>query len=156
MRSIDDIAHWLSKIMVRFTDLVFTLKDVKHADVMQKALKYINARYAEEITLDEVAGSVFLSPTYFSKLFSEEMGCRFTAYLNKVRIEKSKLLLKGTDIPLVDVAGLVGYEDQSYFTKVFKRVTGLSPGKYRESGGRASAASQEIHEEGGSEDRAPT
>jgi AraC-like DNA-binding protein len=145
MHSVDDIASWLSKIMVRFTDLVFTLKDVKHADVMQKALKYINAHYAEEITLDDVAGAVFLSPTYFSKLFSEEMGCRFMAYLNKIRIEKSKLLLKNSDIPLVDIAGLVGYEDQSYFTKVFKRVTGLSPGKYRESGGRASSSNQEIH-----------
>jgi two-component system, response regulator YesN len=149
MHSVDDIASWLSRIMVRFTDLVFTLKDVKHADVMQKALKYINAHYAEEITLDDVAGAVFLSPTYFSKLFSEEMGCRFMAYLNKIRIEKSKLLLKNSDIPLVDIAGLVGYEDQSYFTKVFKRVTGLSPGKYRESGGkpggRGSASSQEIH-----------
>jgi len=147
MRSVDDIAYWLSKIMLRFTDLVFTLKDVKHADVMQKALKYVNGHYAEEITLDDVAGLVFLSPTYFSKLFSEEMGCRFTAYLNKLRIEKSKLLLRGTDIPLVDIAGLVGYEDQSYFTKVFKRVTGASPGKYRESGGRSAASSQEIHED---------
>jgi AraC-like DNA-binding protein/ligand-binding sensor protein len=147
MRSVDDIASWLSRIMVRFTDLVFTLKDVKHADVMQKALKYINAHYTEEITLDNVAGAVFLSPTYFSKLFSEEMGCRFTAYLNKVRIEKSKLLLRSSGIPLVDIAGLVGYEDQSYFTKVFKRLTGLSPGKYRESGGRTVSSSQEIHED---------
>ncbi len=146
MRSVDDIASWLSKIMVRFTDLVFTLKDVKHADVMQRALKYINSHYTEEITLDDVANAVFLSPTYFSKLFSEEMGCRFTAYLNKVRIEKSKLLLKSSDIPLVDIAGFVGYVDQSYFTKVFKRVTGMSPGKYRESGGRASSSNQEIHE----------
>jgi AraC-like DNA-binding protein len=146
MRSVDDIADWLSRIMARFTDLVFTLKDVKHADVMQKALKYINGHYTEEITLDDVAGSVFLSSTYFSKLFSEEMGCRFTTYLNKVRIEKSKLLLKGSAIPLVDIAGLVGYEDQSYFTKVFKRVAGVSPGKYRESGGRASSSTQEIHE----------
>ncbi len=146
MRSIDDMAHWLSRIMVRFTDLVFTLKDVKHADVMQKALKYVNAHYGEEITLDDVAGAVYLSSTYFSKLFSEEMGCRFTVYLNKVRIEKSKLLLKSTEIPLIDIAGLVGYEDQSYFTKVFKRVTGASPGKYRESGGRLTTSSSEIHE----------
>jgi AraC-like DNA-binding protein len=50
----------------------------------------------------------------------------------------------------VDIAGLVGYEDQSYFTKVFKRVSGVSPGKYRESGGRVSTSSQEMHEEGSS------
>jgi AraC-like DNA-binding protein len=136
MRSVDDLALWLSGIMVRFTDLVLPLEGVKHADAMQKALKYINARYSQEITLEDVARAVKLSPTYFSKLFSEEMGCRFTAYLNRLRVERSKLLLRDTDLPLVDIAGLVGYEDQSYFTKVFRKVAGLSPGKYRESGGR--------------------
>jgi two-component system, response regulator YesN len=146
MRSVDDIAHWLSRIMIRFTDLVFNLKDIKHADVMMKALKYINARYTGEITLDEVAAAVFLSPTYFSKLFNEEMKCRFTTYLNRLRIEKSMLLLRSTDLPLVEIAGLVGYEDQSYFTKVFSKVAGTPPGRYRESKGRP-ASSQEIHEE---------
>ncbi len=136
MRSVDDLALWLSGIMARFTDLVLPLEGVKHADAMQKALRYINANYAEEITLESVAAAVKLSPTYFSKLFSEEMGCRFTAYMNSVRVERAKLLLRDTDIPLVDIAGMVGYEDQSYFTKVFRRVAGLSPGKYRESGGR--------------------
>ncbi|HUW40430.1 MAG TPA: helix-turn-helix domain-containing protein [Rectinemataceae bacterium] len=145
MRSIEDIAHWLSKIMVRFTELVFDLRDVKHADTLQKALRYINAHYTEEITLDDVAGAVFLSPTYFSKLFNAEMKCRFTAYLNRVRIDKSRILLKNTDIPLVDIAGMVGYEDQSYFTKVFKKTVGVSPGRFRESGGRT-GANPEIHE----------
>jgi YesN/AraC family two-component response regulator len=146
MRSVDDIAHWLSRIMIRFTDLVFNLKDIKHADVMMKALKYINARYTGEITLDEVAAAVFLSPTYFSKLFNEEMKCRFTTYLNRLRIEKSMLLLRSTDLPLVEIAGLVGYEDQSYFTKVFSKIAGTPPGRYRESKGRP-ASSQEIHDE---------
>ena len=145
MRSVDDIAYWLSRIMARFTDLVFDLKDVKHADVMQRALKLINRRYTENLTLDEVAGAVFLSPTYFSKLFNEEMKCRFTTYLNRLRIEKSRHLLRNTDIPLVGVAGLVGYEDQSYFTKVFKKMVGMSPGRYRESGGHA-PGNQEIHD----------
>lgn len=147
MRSVDDIASWLSRIMVRFTDLVFNLKDVKHSDVIQRAIRYINAHFQEEMTLNDVARSVYLSPTYFSKLFSEEMGCHFTTYLNRMRIEKSKILLRNPDIALVDIAGMVGYEDQSYFTKVFKRFAGLPPGKYRESGGRASGDSQEIHEE---------
>lgn len=146
MRSVEDIAYWLSRIMVRFTDLVFNLKDVKHTDVIMKALRYINARYTEPITLDEVAGAVFLSPTYFSKIFNEEMKCRFTTYLNRLRIEKSKMLLKSGDTSLVDIAGLVGYEDQSYFTKVFKSIAGVSPGRYRESGGRL-PRNEEIHDE---------
>jgi AraC-like DNA-binding protein/ligand-binding sensor protein len=136
MRSVDDIAHWLSRVMVRFTDLVFNLADVKHADVMMKALKHINARFTEPITLDEVAAAVSLSPTYFSKIWNEEMKCRFTAWLNKLRVERAKLLLRTTDTALVEIAVLLGYDDQSYFTKVFKKLVGQSPGRYRESAGR--------------------
>ncbi len=145
MHSVEDIALWLSRIMVRFTDLVFNLKDVKHADVIMKALKYINARYTEPLTLEEVASAVFLSPTYLSRIFNDEMKCRFTTYLNRLRIQRGKVLLRTTDTPLVDIAGLLGYEDQSYFTKVFKTLVGVSPGRYREAGGR-SPRNDEIHD----------
>jgi AraC-like DNA-binding protein/ligand-binding sensor protein len=148
MRSVDDIAHWLSRVMVRFSDLVFNLADVKHADVIMKALRLINARFTEPITLDEVAEAVSLSPTYFSKIWNEEMKCRFTVYLNRLRIERGKLLLRTSDTPLVEIAGILGYEDQSYFTKVFKKIVGISPGRYRESGGRVpglSGRNEEIH-----------
>jgi two-component system, response regulator YesN len=78
-----------------------------------------------------------LSPTYFSKIWNEEMKCRFTAYLNRLRVERGKVLLRTTDTTLIDIAGMLGYDDQSYFTKVFKKVVGQSPGRYRESAGRA-------------------
>jgi len=146
MRSVEDIALWLSRIMVRFTDLVFNLKDVKHADVIMKALKYINARYTEPLTLEEVAIAVSLSPTYLSRIFNDEMKCRFTTYLNRLRIQRGKVLLRTTDTSLVDIAGLLGYDDQSYFTKVFKMIVGVSPGRYREAGGR-SPRNEEIHED---------
>jgi len=73
------------------------------------------------------------------------MKCNFTAYVNRLRIDQSKSLLRETNIPLVDIAGMVGYEDQSYFTKVFRKITGTSPGKYRESRGFATS-DQEIHD----------
>ncbi|MFZ4615351.1 MAG: helix-turn-helix domain-containing protein [Rectinemataceae bacterium] len=137
MRSVDDIALWLARVMSRFSDLVFNLADVKHADVMMKALRHINGRFTEPITLDEVAKAVSLSPTYFSKIWNQEMKCRFTAYLNKLRVERGKVLLRTTETPLIDIAGMLGYDDQSYFTKVFKKLVGLSPGRFRESAGRA-------------------
>ena len=65
------------------------------------------------------------------------MGISFSTYLNQVRIEKSKELLKNKQHKIIDVAIMVGFEDQSYFTKVFKRVTGVSPNHYREALGRA-------------------
>ncbi len=63
------------------------------------------------------------------------MKCNFNSYLNKVRIERSKSLLLSDKIRLIDVSGLVGFEDQSYFSNVFKRITGVTPGKFRESHG---------------------
>jgi len=146
MRSVEDIAYWLSRVMIRFSDLVFNLSDVKHADVMMKALHYIGARFTGPLTLDEVAAAVSLSPTYFSKIWNEEMKCRFTAYLNKLRIERGKVLLRSSDTSLIEIAGLLGYEDQSYFTKIFKKLVGQSPGRFREAAGRAGKrSSQEIH-----------
>ncbi len=144
-KSIEDLAYWLSQIMVRFTDFVFDFRSVKHADSLFRAVEYIKKHFTERISLEEVAAKVFLSPAYFSKIFKEEMKCNFTAYVNRLRIDQSKSLLRETNIPLVDIAGMVGYEDQSYFTKVFRKITGTSPGKYRESRGFATS-DQEIHD----------
>ncbi len=125
--------------MMRFTDLVFNLQDVKHVDVIYKAIDYIKRNYMKKISLKEVADQVLLSPSYFSKLFKDEMSCNFNHFLNQVRIERSKTVLLDNTVPLVDVAFLMGFEDQSYFTKVFKKMTGVSPGKYRESRGQVLA-----------------
>ena len=65
-------------------------------------------------------------------MFKQETGETFTAYLNRVRIDHSRALLRRKDLRLVDIALMVGFEDQSYFTKVFKKVVGISPLRYRE------------------------
>lgn len=142
---VEELSYWLSTIMVRFSDLVFTLRSVKHTDAIYKAIHYINNNYAEKFSLEDVAQEIYLSSAYFSKIFREQTGSNFTQYLNKLRIEKSKLLLRNSRIALVDIAGLVGYEDQSYFSKVFKKITGNSPGKYRDTRGLIESDNQEIH-----------
>lgn len=137
LNTVEELTEWLTTIMSRFTDCVFDLTEIKHVDVLYRSLNYINNNYMKKITLEEVASYSYLSPTYFSRIFKEEMKCTFNAYVNKVRIEMSKKLLADDRIPLAEISELVGYEDQSYFSKVFKKVTGISPGKYRESKGRA-------------------
>jgi YesN/AraC family two-component response regulator len=81
--------------------------------------------------LEDVARVVFLSPTYVSKIFKNEMKCNFSTYLNKIRVEKSKVLLLDNNINLIDISSKVGFDDQSYFSKVFKKITGVTPGKFR-------------------------
>lgn len=140
MHNVDDIAYGLSRIMRRFTDCVFILKDVKHVDVIQRSIAYIKKHHRERIPLEEIAAHVSLSPTYFSRLFREEMKTTFTEFLNRYRITKAKSLLVNSRIPIIEVADLVGFEDQSYFTKVFKKIAGVSPGRFRESGGQMPTA----------------
>jgi AraC-like DNA-binding protein len=130
--TIEDLAQWLSGIMNRFTDHVFHTNTSKHSDVIIKATNYIKANYMRKISLDDVAGAVYLSPTYFSRIFKRETGSSFSAYLNRVRTDEGKQLLKNAQINISDIAGMIGYEDQSYFSKVFKKVTGMSPLKYRQ------------------------
>ncbi len=135
-RGVEDLSFWLTKIMNTFTECVFNFNDVKHVDVVYKAIDYINRNYFKRISLEEVANFVCLSPTYFSKLFKDEMKTNFNTYLNSIRINKSKKLLLTDNVNLVDIPSLVGFEDQSYFSKVFKKFTGVTPGKYRESRGK--------------------
>lgn len=135
--NVEDLADWLSRIMNRFTDHIFRFSDAKHADVIFKSINFIKTNFMRKIVLEDVAGSVYLSPAYFSRVFKQETGHNFSSYLNKVRIEESKKLLTNAKVNISDISGMVGYEDQSYFSKVFKKITGVSPLKYRQSRGNS-------------------
>ena len=78
-----------------------------------------------------MASEVGISPNHFSTLFHRMVGVSFREYLCQTRVEGSKQLLLYTDYSLADIAAAMGFPDQSNFSKVFKRITGISPGKYR-------------------------
>ena len=100
---------------------------------VREAEAYIEAHCEQKLTLCEVADAVHLSKNYFSFLFRNQTGLTFTQYVNRLRVEKSKEYLLETTLPIVEVMLRVGFDDQSYFSKVFKRNTQLSPQQYRES-----------------------
>jgi AraC-like DNA-binding protein/ligand-binding sensor protein len=131
LHSAEELSLWLARIMTRFLRYVFDMTDIKHKDMMFKAADYIKKHYIQKLTLEDVAGEVYLSPSYFSKVFKETMGISFNAYLNRLRIEKSKLLLLSETESITDICERLGFEDQSYFTKVFKKYAGMTPARYR-------------------------
>lgn len=137
IHNIETLCFSLTKITNQFIDGIFSVTDVKNVDVIHKAIQYMRRNFSKKVSLDAVAQMVDLSPSYFSKIFKKEVGCNFNTYMNIVRIEKSMKLLLYEDLKLVNIATVVGFEDQSYFTKVFKRMTGISPHHFRKSGGRA-------------------
>ncbi len=143
--TVEGLTSWLARVIDRFAKMVFDLREIKHADAIYRAIRYVKKHFTRKVTLEEAADQAYLSPAYFSKIFKEEMGCGFATYLNTLRVERSKDFLRNRSIPLIDVAGMVGFEDQSYYTRVFKKLTGLTPGKYRESRG-LSGKNQEIHQ----------
>ncbi len=145
-RNADSLAYWLSEVLNQFAAEVFNLEDAKHVNRLERTLHFINSHYTEKISLEDAASYAALSPAYFSKIFKEEMNCSFTQYINWIRIDHAKTLLRTTPCTLVEVAGLVGFEDQSYFSRVFKNVAGVSPGRYRENSHRFNRNTHEIHE----------
>ena len=133
--SLEGLSVWLTNVINRFVSYVFDFSDIKHSNTVHKIIEYIKTNYMHKITLDNLAEHVYMSKSYISKIFNEEMKISLSAFINKVRIDKSKHLLLDPSVSIADIANLVGFDDQSYFTKQFKLVTGLSPKKYREKHG---------------------
>ncbi len=130
--TIEDVCFALTEILKKFLEETFRFAEVKHVDLISKAVSFIRTNYMHKITLNDVAEYIYLSPSYLSKIFKEEMKTSFINYLNAVRIEKSKILLLSEQLSIVEVSELVGFFDQSYFNKVFKKITGTTPKKFRE------------------------
>lgn len=98
---------------------------------VNRILKYIEDHYDSEITLSSLAEKFYFHPKYIGRLFKQGSGKNFSDYLCEYRIQKAKQLLIESDLKSFDIAGKVGFSDASYFTNVFKKVTGCYPSKYR-------------------------
>ncbi len=95
------------------------------------AKQYIQSHYSEQITLEEVSEQVGLSPAYFSALFKKESEHGFARYLMNVRMEQAKILLRETNLSVVEICNKVGYNDKKHFTHTFEKTVGLKPIVYR-------------------------
>ena len=103
-----------------------------NSPVVNHAIKYIEKNYANEISIDDVCKQLNVNKCYFCSIFKKESGSTFINYLNNYRIEKSKELLKKPNISLLDVSLSVGYNNQSYFSTVFKKITSKTPLEFRD------------------------
>ncbi|MCC3356319.1 response regulator [Bacillus sp. REN16] len=99
--------------------------------LLAKAKKYIDLRYRESVTLEEVAEYVELSPHHFSKLFKEKMGVTFIDYVTTIRVNHAKREMDDPSKSFKEICFSVGYKDPNYFSRVFKKYTGMSPSEYR-------------------------
>lgn len=129
--TVEDLCYHMQEAVERFCHSAFPPTSLAERDVIQQAMRYIKIHFAEPLTLADVAKSVHLSESYFSSLFKKGCGSSFREYLNAVRVEEAKRLLDLMQQSVTEIALAVGFESQSYFSKVFRAVTGMTPKEYR-------------------------
>ncbi|MDD5898630.1 MAG: helix-turn-helix domain-containing protein [Clostridia bacterium] len=100
-------------------------------DAFGRALEYIENNYTSSLPVESVAEMLFISKNYLSDVFTKRLGITFTQYRHSLRIQEAKRLLAETDESVTEIAYSVGYNSESYFCAMFKRVAGVTPQQYR-------------------------
>lgn len=103
----------------------------QHGGLLNKAKRYMETHFQENISLENVAEHVGLSSYYFSKLFKEYTGINFIDELTRIRVEQAKRLLLESELSLKEICYKVGYNDPNYFSRVFKKTVGMTPSNFR-------------------------
>jgi YesN/AraC family two-component response regulator len=99
--------------------------------LVRKAIAYLHEHYSEPISRNQLANYVSVSENYLTHCFHQEMGISPMTYLNRYRIKRARALLETGDQIITEVALTVGFSDSTYFSRVFQREVGVSPGAYR-------------------------
>ncbi len=130
-----DLAALVTKLLDGYAQMQGSKLYEGHSAVISQAVVYIHENYTNKLSLKQISEHLHINQSYFSTLFKQEMGATFTDYLNHVRVKRSQHFLLNTKLSLVEVAFHSGFEDQSYFTKVFKKTVGCTPKLFRKRNG---------------------
>ncbi len=126
----------LAQVLLRTATLAIESKAHDHQpsdEYVKSAVTYIHHHYDCDIQVKDIAASVSVHPGYFHRIFKASMGVTIMEYLTMIRMEKAKMLLAQTDIPITDIASYVGINSREYFSSLFKKYTGSTPLHYRKS-----------------------
>ena len=126
-----DLCAWISTALNEFIELVYSSQDAKKVTQIRPAINYIDANYDKPIGLADVAKASYMSVSRLAHVFKEQMGITLIDYLTGVRIERAKQLLLATTQNCTEICFEVGYNNQSYFTRTFKRLVGSTPRQFR-------------------------
>lgn len=108
-------------------------KSNKSLEKMKQIIKYIENNYAEKITIEDMARELGLSQSHFMKFFKNTMGTTFIDYLNEYRLTMASRLLISSESSILDIAAEVGFDNLSYFNRLFKKRFAATPREYRNS-----------------------
>ena len=122
-----DLSEYITKVL---NDWLEEKKYVESKPI-RLAKKYIGKNYYQPLTLEIVSREIGFNPTYFSTMFKKETNKNFSEYLKETRIENAKTMLLNTEKSVEDISYAIGYLDIKYFSKLFKKLTGITPTEFR-------------------------
>ncbi|GKX31586.1 DNA-binding response regulator [Vallitalea longa] len=130
-KTLIDLKDYMISLFKNIINHLITIEEKESSRLIQKAKEYISMNYNSAITLDDICEYVSVSKSYFCYMFKREMGSSIWNYLTYYRIEKAKELLKDTDMKNYEISYSIGYENPSYFTKTFRKLTGMTPQEFK-------------------------
>jgi len=128
----EEVSRWLSGMLERVMDAIRDNRQFPNAVLLGRAVAYMEEHLDKPLDRDSVARAAGLSGSHFSRLIKEKTGRTFTDLMAQYRVDRAKAMLRRTGKSLIQIALDCGFEDQSYFSRVFKRYTRLTPRAYRE------------------------
>ena len=130
LETLDDVKVWIINIFHSIIDYV-EIRDESKNRYIEQIQEYVKVHYKDEIDFENLADTVGISYSHMRKLFRDELNTSITDYINKIRIEKAKLLMKNSDMTLQEIAEKIGYQNIQSFKRFFKKYEGIAPAEFR-------------------------
>jgi two-component system response regulator YesN len=132
----DDLCAWISRALDDFIESVYSCQDARKMGQLRPAIEFMEGNFDRPISLADIAHGAHLSISRLAHLFREQMGITLIDYLTNVRINAAKRLLLKSDMNCTQICFQVGYNNQSYFTRTFKQITGMTPRQFKQANRR--------------------
>lgn len=126
-----DLLGWAFKQFVFITSFVKPQNSINHSNkIVRQTKEYLEVHFTEDISLEDAAAQVNVSPQYFSKLIKKNTGFNFIDWLSMMRVKKAKELFNTSNLSIKEVCFMIGYKDPNYFSRIFKKRVGITPSEY--------------------------
>jgi two-component system, response regulator YesN len=129
-----EVVRWAYMRIENIIKMIRMNRGTKKSSSVSEAIKYMENHYKEGISLDNISRYIGISPQHFSKIFKDETGINYVDWLADLRISMAKKLLNNGENTIKEICFLVGYNDPNYFSRIFKKITGISPLEYSKGG----------------------
>lgn len=125
-----------SIMVIEYCQLVKDYSTITYSTIVKKAINHIHLHLEESLTLESIAKTIPVHPSHLSRTFKQETSMNIITYIQKQRIEMAKVYLQSESISITDIAFMVGFNDLNYFSRIFKKTTGMTPSQYAKKSAR--------------------